>query len=349
MRVGLVINKIDTNGGIQKNYRLLFDLFKSKGDDVYLFVMYPPELIEVNDSRIIFLAGESVHEKGLTLQRTKNQLAPFDLFIVNAAQLKAYLNGEHYYLTVHNTWSRKLKDRSFFKRRQKLNELKLGLEHEKVIGISQGVVEDLTDKLKFQMRSAKTIYAPHDFELVKQLAAEKIEVLGDFILGLGGLQKRKRFDLLIKAFAKVKPNFPHLSLVIIGNGPELGKLTKLAKKLKVQNQVQLLGFKENPYPYIRRAKLLVSCSTEEGLPRVLVEALTLKTPIVSTNSTTSLTEIMTGELTNFISPVNNLTLLTQNIAAALINYPEIDYSTIEKFNKHNVYQEYIGLINERAE
>ena len=54
--------------------------------------------------------------------------------------------------------------------------------------------------------------------------------------------------------------------------------------MNIKNSVQLLGYKENPYKYLKKSDLFVTTSFFEGFNCSLVEALALGTPIITTNS-----------------------------------------------------------------
>lgn len=342
MKIGLLINKIDTHGGIQKNYRLLYELFKNKGLEVYLFVLHQPKLVSVDDPNIIFLKGFTNFEKGLDLRNQVKRLGSFDLFLVNAEYMKKYLPLRNYYITVHNTWSSKLKSgiRGWMKR-QKLRSKYL---NEDLIGISRNVLDDITDTLHIPVKSKTVIHAPHNINSVRELAEEKTEITGDYIIGVGGLQKRKQFDMLIRAYNEIHSKHPNLKLVIIGTGSEKKNLEQLISSLNLKEQVKLLGFKENPYPYIKNAKVLVSSSFSEGLPRVIVEALILGTPVVSTYSSDGVLEVMQDELANYVVPIDDEKKLSDTIEQALSTYPKITEKMYAKFDQETIFSQYMELI-----
>lgn len=74
---------------------------------------------------------------------------------------------------------------------------------------------------------------------------------------------------------------------IIGEGSERSVLERNIANRELQDYISLLGFRENPYPYIREAYVYVQTSEFEGLGRTLIEASVLNRPIVSTNFPTA--------------------------------------------------------------
>ena len=82
-------------------------------------------------------------------------------------------------------------------------------------------------------------------------------------------------------------------LVFLGNdedGLQI-ELKKKAKELGVADNIHFFGRKQNPYNYIYSAKALISSSYSEGLPGVMIEALTLGVPVITTNSSRGIWEI----------------------------------------------------------
>jgi glycosyltransferase involved in cell wall biosynthesis len=101
------------------------------------------------------------------------------------------------------------------------------------------------------------------------------------IVALGGLRKVKGFDTLLRAFARLAD--PRARLILIGEGKERSRLIDLASRLGLADRLDLPGFCVNPFPYLARADLLALSSRREGLPNALVEAMALGTPVVATD------------------------------------------------------------------
>lgn len=111
------------------------------------------------------------------------------------------------------------------------------------------------------------------------------------ILGVGELGMRKDFSTLIRAFAKIRAE-RECRLVILGKGKQKEMLEALAEELGVAADVELLGFKPNPYDYMAHASLFVLTSLWEGLGFVLIEALAMGTPVVSVDCPSGPSEIL---------------------------------------------------------
>jgi glycosyltransferase involved in cell wall biosynthesis len=102
------------------------------------------------------------------------------------------------------------------------------------------------------------------------------------ILGVGRLARQKDFPTLLKAFSRVRKERP-CHLVILGEGKERSELQRLAGELGVDEDIELAGFAPNPFQYMSRSALFVLSSAWEGSPNVLIQALALGIPCVSTD------------------------------------------------------------------
>jgi glycosyltransferase involved in cell wall biosynthesis len=122
------------------------------------------------------------------------------------------------------------------------------------------------------------------------LAIEPLLPSGRFILGVGRLARQKRWDRLIRALAAL--NDKTMQLVILGEGNERRSLGTLAANLGVGGRVLLAGHAADPLPAMARAAVVALTSDFEGVPGVLREALSVGTPVVSTESSVSVREIV---------------------------------------------------------
>lgn len=100
------------------------------------------------------------------------------------------------------------------------------------------------------------------------------------LCAIGRLAHQKGFDRLIRACARMK-ELP-FRLQILGEGPERQALEVLIEENGLRDRVELLGYRSNPYPYMKHADLIVCSSRYEGFSTVVTEALILGRPVVTT-------------------------------------------------------------------
>lgn len=114
---------------------------------------------------------------------------------------------------------------------------------------------------------------------------------GRTILCAGRLSHQKNFVLAIEAFSHVDPAFD-AKLLILGEGEDRLRLEILVDKLELNNSVSFSGHVPDIRPALARSSLFLLSSRYEGYPAVLVEALAAGVPVVTTDCTPALSEIM---------------------------------------------------------
>jgi glycosyltransferase involved in cell wall biosynthesis len=168
-----------------------------------------------------------------------------------------------------------------------------------IVAVSKGVAEDLLSIKGIPGEKVKVIYNISLTEDIYEKAREPVshpwfgEKEKPVILGVGRLETAKDFPTLIRAFAEVRKK-KDVRLVILGWGTDDARkrLESLAGKLGVKDEVSLPGEMKNPYPYIKGSALFVLSSVYEGMSIVLVEALALRCPVVSTDCPSSPREVL---------------------------------------------------------
>ena len=129
-----------------------------------------------------------------------------------------------------------------------------------------------------------------------------------FILGVGRLEPQKRWDRLIAALPKLRDRA--IPLVLLGEGSERGAIEAQVRGLGLSDRVVLLGHSNDPLPVMARAAVLVLTSEYEGVPGVLREALSVGTPVISTDSSAAVVEI--------VDRPDRGTVIARDDAAALV-------------------------------
>jgi glycosyltransferase involved in cell wall biosynthesis len=198
-----------------------------------------------------------------------------------------------------------------------------------VTAVSKGVADDLIQATKLSSSRIQVIYNP----IVTPDLQKKSESLLEHpwfgtgeppvILGVGRLTAQKAFGVLIDAFAQVRKS-QLVRLLILGEGEERPILEAQIRQLGLEQDVDLPGFVSNPYPYMAHAALFVLSSRWEGLPTVLVEAMSLRTPVIATDCPSGPREILRGGQYGQLVPMDDpcaLALAMQNCLANRVTFP----------------------------
>ncbi|MDZ4185336.1 MAG: glycosyltransferase [Desulfuromonadales bacterium] len=193
---------------------------------------------------------------------------------------------------------------------------------DKVIVTSKGVADDMAAYGRIARSCIEVVPCPVIATELLQTRPQRPEhpwfQAGEppVILGVGELSKRKDFATLIRAFALVRAERP-CRLVILGRGRQHDHLIALAGELGVGDDVDLAGFQPNPYAFMAYAALFAFTSQHEGLGFVVIEALAVGTPVVSTDCPSGPREILRDGKYGELVPVGAVVALAGAIAKTL--------------------------------
>jgi glycosyltransferase involved in cell wall biosynthesis len=219
-----------------------------------------------------------------------------------------------------------------------------------IVAVSNGVAKDLAATALLSIDSIETIYNPvindQMFANAQQPVAHEWFQSTDIpvILGVGKLEPQKDFPNLIRAFAKVR-QAQLARLVILGWGPDRPELEALIQTLDLEADVALLGYVENPYAYMARSSVFALSSAWEGLPTVLIEAMALGIPLVSTDCESGPAEILAGGKYGYLTPVGDSDALANGILQILSGQlKSIDSHWLEQFRVEMATQKYLKIL-----
>jgi glycosyltransferase involved in cell wall biosynthesis len=142
------------------------------------------------------------------------------------------------------------------------------------------------------------------------------------ILFVGRLTSVKNIPFLLRAFLEVKKSYAKAVLLIVGDGPEQGRIESLRDALGLNEDVFLLGRAEHDraLQYYGAADLVVLPSFSEGLPKVLVEAAARGKPLVGTN-VGGIPEIIEDNGNGFLVPLGDSSHFAQKMIMLLNDEP----------------------------
>ncbi len=118
----------------------------------------------------------------------------------------------------------------------------------------------------------------------------------------------KGFDTAVRALPGLLAGIPDARLVLVGNGPERARLEDLAVALRVRQRLTITGAVDDVPGFLAAADILGAPSRNEGMGRVLVEAMALGVPVVAAN---------VGGVSSVIQPGISGSLVSPNDHAAL--------------------------------
>ena len=172
------------------------------------------------------------------------------------------------------------------------------------------------------------------------------------IISAGRLCKQKRFDVLIYAFIKVLDKYPEYKLEIFGEGPERDKLEEIIKNHNLQNSIILKGASKDVFRYAYDATAFVLSSDHEGIPNVLIEALSVGLPCISTDCEPGGPRLLLDEgRRGILVPIGDVEELSRAICSYIENpdlikrYSELAVEIRHEFNPELIERKWLSLIN----
>lgn len=219
-----------------------------------------------------------------------------------------------------------------------------------IVAVSQGVAEDLMNVTHLPSKRIQTIYNPVITPDILHKAKEPVDhpwfLPGEppVILGVGRLVAQKDFPTLIRAFAQVQQQ-KSCRLMILGSGKEKQNLLSLVQTLGLEDKVALLGFVKNPYAYMAASAVFVMTSAWEGFGNVLVEAMAVGTPVVSTNCPSGPAEILDNGKYGELVSVGDVEATAQAILKVLSGEVKfVDSVWLDQFTLPTVAQKYLDVL-----
>ncbi|OFL81849.1 MULTISPECIES: glycosyltransferase [Fusobacterium] len=179
---------------------------------------------------------------------------------------------------------------------------------------------------------------------------EKKMMREKYCVSVGRLATVKDYETTINAFKILSEKGISEKLYIIGDGNNRKNLEKLIRVNKLENQVFLLGAKNNPYIWIKNADIFIHSSKLEGFGLVLVEAMYCGVPIISSNFKCGAKEILSNGECGELFEIRNFKELAEKIEKLLFDddrrqkYILEAKEIVNKYSMENILKDYKELI-----
>jgi len=184
----------------------------------------------------------------------------------------------------------------------KQEALKFGINTNKVEMIENGVDIDLVNKKEARATICQNLSIPPEHLL---------------IIRIGRLEPSKGNDFLIKALNNIPTN-KDCTLLFIGEGEEQTNLESLYSRITTRIDVKFLGFRSDINRLLAASDLFIICSTKEGLPMVLLEAMSASCAIITTD-VGAISEVITNDINGKLIEHSNINALQEAMVELLNN------------------------------
>lgn len=323
-------------GGAEKMMIVLANEFYSKGKKVDFIVIKKQgvnlsslnkdiNIVNLNKSRLLFsFPGLIWYFRVNNPDVILSAMTDVNILTILACFFSGRKRKTRVVISERSYFSLNILQLSYFKRFFLRFLIKISYPHSnKIIAISKGVAEDLSNVLALPKETVSTIYNPaFNPSIIEKsfLEAEHHWLKNEtapVILAVGRLEAVKNFVLLIRAFSKVLQKID-ARLIIAGEGSQRKLLESTIKKLDIIDKVSMPGFVVNPYVYMRRSSVFVLSSNFEGFGNVVVEAMACGLPIISTDCPSGPSEILENGKWGKVIPVGDINSMSEAILSTLM-------------------------------
>ena len=223
-------------------------------------------------------------------------------------------------------------------------------KYSKIICICKEMKEDLINLKNELKKKVDFLYNPIDFDRIKKLSNEDFseedkKLLKDkFLLSIARLDcVPKDFETLFKAYEIAKKNGYDGKLYIIGDGPDKDKVEKLKEANLYKEDILLLGRKENPYNWLKKADKLILSSRYEGFAIVLLEGLCLGKNVIASDCKTGPNEILANNR-GLLFKVGDYSTLAKYIISEK-NKEELEFS-LKEFERNRIFEKFLEILED---
>jgi len=218
-----------------------------------------------------------------------------------------------------------------------------------VVNQSNGMRDDLISIYPKLNSSTCVIFNPIPTQLIEYANQNDLSKIKkqDYLLCIGRLEKIKGFHHAIKAFAGIVKKYPYLRLKIVGKGSEEQRLKKIAIDYSLSDRVDFEGFTKDIIPYYLHARVTILPSLYEGYPNVLIESISMNTPVIAFNCPSGPNEIILDGRNGYLVENQNV----DDLRKKMLNFPYDKFiykdlvNSIKKNHIDVVFKQYENLIN----
>ncbi len=175
-----------------------------------------------------------------------------------------------------------------------------------------------------------------------------------YILSLGRMEiKQKRQDVLVKATSILKKKYKDIKVLLYGKNfnNTANVINEMIKQYELTDNVFYKGITDDPINTLLRARMLVLTSDYEGIPNVILEAMSIGLPVVSTDCRPGGARLLLAENNGKIVPCGDFEALADAIDFYLTNPEESikiglnGFNSLDRFSEDVIEKKWVDFIN----
>ena len=349
MKLDFLVNSL-VAGGAERVLILLANYFDQKGHEVRIITFNEPEVFSANESieRIRLHHGKI---KNHMIRSTKNLFGFYSkksnrpdilLPFMTETNLIGIIVGRYYKIKVvaaeHNNHLKKIGWIGNFTRNQ-------GYKYTNALTVLTGFDETF---YKAKKVNVSVMPNPSTFPIYKEESRNRDKT----IITVGDLNRyhHKGFDNMIPIVAPVLKNNPDWKLRMVGSGDDGMKLLKaLVNEHDIADQVIFEGYSNKVAELMREAEIYLMTSRFEGLPMVLLEAMSQGMACISFDCTTGPSDIITHNVDGIIVEDQNFEAMTTQLDALVkdsdlrLKLSKEAIKALDRYKIEAIYQNYMDI------
>jgi len=223
-----------------------------------------------------------------------------------------------------------------------------------IITVSAGIRKILLEKYNLKPKLVTVIPNPINRVAFDEQTKECLDfpMPDNFILHVGRMSIiHKAQDVLLDAFSIFHQCHPDYKLILVGDGPDWKWVENRVRSLGIDNCVQMVGWQANVAAFMARAQTLILSSRYEGWPNVLLEAMSLGCPVISTDCPTGPKEILLDNEFGLLVPIDDPEALANALEKLLFDgvqrlyYQKQALRRSQDFSLERIGSQYVNLLN----
>ena len=164
--------------------------------------------------------------------------------------------------------------------------------YDNIIGVSSQITEEFRELCPQLSSKTKIVYNALDRDEIEAKSEEAIDsdfmkILKNrlFLLTVGRMEEQKGYDTALKTALLLKSKGLSFLWAFIGDGSKMSEIQNQIAECGLENEIFILGRKDNPYPFMKQCDIYVQPSRHEGYCLTVIEAKLLEKVIVCTDFT----------------------------------------------------------------
>jgi len=156
---------------------------------------------------------------------------------------------------------------------------------DKIIAISNNTYNSITNVFPEYSKKLVLLNNGYDLKKIKELAQEKIDIKSKHkynILFINRFDSNKNPVFALNVLNHLLKQQVDVKLWFLGKGELEKEIITKSSELNISDNIEIIGYKSNPYPYIKFCDVVLGCSKSEGFPTIFIESLVLGKPFIST-------------------------------------------------------------------